>query len=479
MNCSDSATICALATPNAMGAIAVVRMSGPESLAIANKVFRSKTCEDLTSSEGYRTYYGTVNDNRNEILDQVLLSVYRAPHSYTGEDSVEISCHGSLYIQQELVQTLIENGARMAGPGEFSQRAFLNGKMDLAQAEAVAELISSGNRASHRLALSQMRGTFSGELSLMRSQLLELASLMELELDFAEEDVDFADKSRLQELLQALLNHIRRLCDSFRLGNVMKKGVPVAIAGLVNAGKSTLLNAFLGEERAIVSPVAGTTRDTIEDTLVIDGIPFRFIDTAGLRNLQHAVSGSQEQIEQMGVERSMETIRSSSIILLVIDASRPETFSESVQSVNDLVDDNIILVINKSDKISNIDVILSNIQVICRDCFANCRISNIYTCPVSAQEKTGIDELKTLLVNLIRPVMDENTTLLTNLRHFQALKKADESLSRVIEGLRAGLSNDLLAPDLREAIYHIGSITGEITPDDILGNIFSNFCIGK
>ncbi len=537
-------TICAPATPHAVGALALIRMSGPQALEIAGNVFRSAACPDLRESEGYRTYFGQVTDSAGELLDQVLLSVFRAPHSFTGEDSVEISCHGSLYIQDTLLRILVENGAVMAGPGEFSQRAFLNGKMDLAQAEAVADLIASENRTSHKLAMNQMRGVFSQELSLLRSRLLELASLMELELDFAEEDVEFADKGELHILVDSLLERIGKLCDSFRMGNVMKKGVPVAIAGVVNAGKSTLLNALLGEEKALVTPVAGTTRDTIEDVMVLDGIPFRFIDTAGLRHIGDVDELSQEHIEKLGVARSLETIRSASVLMLVIDASRPETFLESLESV--LVDDlsgkeypltqpganlgslpssgkfkkeHILFLINKIDLVDNKDVALEHFMNALSNYFvtdnsdlfvgegfegstthipdAGSNVTDFaaglpvdgphlaedkvpYTVlPVSASNNAGIEEIKKALVGMIRPVLDENAVMLTNLRHYQELSAAGEALKRVREGLDAGLSSDLLTPDLRQALHHVGSIVGEITPDDILGEIFGRFCIGK
>ena len=537
-------TICAPATPHAVGALALIRMSGPQALEIAGNVFRSAACPDLRESEGYRTYFGQVTDSAGELLDQVLLSVFRAPHSFTGEDNVEISCHGSLYIQDTLLRTLVENGAVMAGPGEFSQRAFLNGKMDLAQAEAVADLIASENRTSHKLAMNQMRGVFSQELSLLRSRLLELASLMELELDFAEEDVEFADKGELHTLVDSLLERIGKLCDSFRMGNVMKKGVPVAIAGVVNAGKSTLLNALLGEEKALVTPVAGTTRDTIEDVMVLDGIPFRFIDTAGLRHIGDVDELSQEHIEKLGVARSLETIRSASVLMLVIDASRPETYLESLQSA--LVDDlsgkeypltqpganlgslptsgkfkkeHILFLINKIDLVDNKDVALEHFMNTLRNYFvtdnsdlfvgegfegstthipdAGSNVTDFaaglpvdgphlaedkvpYTVlPVSASNNAGIEEIKEALVGMIRPVLDENAVMLTNLRHYQELSAAGEALKRVREGLDAGLSSDLLTPDLRQALHHVGSIVGEITPDDILGEIFGRFCIGK
>ena len=505
-------TICAPATPHAVGALALIRMSGQQALEIAGKVFHSAACPDLRESEGYRTYFGQVTDSAGELLDQVLLSVFRAPHSFTGEDSVEISCHGSLYIQDTLLRTLVENGAVMAGPGEFSQRAFLNGKMDLAQAEAVADLIASENRTSHKLAMNQMRGVFSQELSLLRSRLLELASLMELELDFAEEDVEFADKYELRCLVDSLLSRIGSLCDSFRMGNVMKKGVPVAIAGVVNAGKSTLLNALLGEEKALVTPVAGTTRDTIEDVMVLDGIPFRFIDTAGLRHIGDVDEMSQEHIEKLGVARSLETIRSASVLMLVLDASRPETYLESLQSA--LVDDlsgkeypltqpganlgslptsekfkkeHILFLINKIDLVDNKDVALEHFMNTLRNYFvtdnSDLFVGEVFEgfgiLPVSAANNSGIEDVKNALVGMIRPVLDENAVMLTNLRHYQELSAAGEALKRVCDGLDAGLSSDLLTPDLRQALHHVGSIVGEITPDDILGEIFGRFCIGK
>ena len=480
-------TICAPATPHAVGALALIRMSGQQALEIAGKVFHSAACPDLRESEGYRTYFGQVTDSAGELLDQVLLSVFRAPHSFTGEDSVEISCHGSLYIQDTLLRTLVENGAVMAGPGEFSQRAFLNGKMDLAQAEAVADLIASENRTSHKLAMDQMRGVFSQELSILRSRLLELASLMELELDFAEEDVEFADKYELRCLVDSLLSRIGSLCDSFRMGNVMKKGVPVAIAGVVNAGKSTLLNALLGEEKALVTPVAGTTRDTIEDVMVLDGIPFRFIDTAGLRHIGDVDEMSQEHIEKLGVARSLETIRSAAVLMLVLDASRPETYLESLQSVGNHLKERILFIFNKTDLVDNKDVALKHFMNTLRNYFVT-NSSELFLgegfegfsiLSISAANNAGIEEIKEALVGMIRPVLDENAVMLTNLRHYQELSAAGEALKRVREGLDAGLSGDLLTPDLRQALHHVGSIVGEITPDDILGEIFGRFCIGK
>jgi tRNA modification GTPase len=477
--CEPATTICAPATPHAVSALALIRMSGPQALEIARKVFRSKACPDLTQSEGYRTYFGQVTNSDGELLDEVLLSVFRAPHSYTGEDSVEISCHGSLYIQDALLRTLVEKGAVLAGPGEFSQRAFMNGKMDLAQAEAVADLIASENRTSHKLAMDQMRGVFSQELSTLRSRLLELASLMELELDFSDENVEFADKKELRSLVESLLESIGKLCDSFSMGNAMKKGVPVAIAGLVNAGKSTLLNALLDEEKALVTPVAGTTRDTIEDVMVLEGIPFRFIDTAGLRHIGDVDEMSQEHVEKLGVERSLETIRSAAILILVLDATRPETYKESLQSVESFNNEHILFIINKIDLVYNKDVTLKEFMNTIYNTFVILSKSNTSVLPVSAAKNTGIEDIKKTLVARIRPELDRNAIILTNLRHYQELRSAGEALERVREGLDYGLSTDLLTPDLRQALHHMGSITGEITPDDILGEIFGRFCIGK
>ncbi len=476
-------TICAPATPHAVGALSVIRMSGPKALDIASKVFRSSACSDLKESPGYRIWYGTVTGPEGAFLDNVLVSVFRAPHSYTGEDSVEFSCHGSLYIREALLQTLVTHGAVLAGPGEFTQRAFMNGKMDLTQAEAVADLIASENRTTHKLALDQMRGAFSKELAVLREQLLELASLMELELDFAEEDVEFADKHTLRILLDRLLEHINGLCDSFHMGNALKKGVPVAIAGVVNAGKSTLLNALLGEDKALVTPIAGTTRDTIEDVVVLDGIPFRFIDTAGVRRIEHVEEHSQEYIEKLGVERSLETIRSAAVLLLVLDATRPETYAESLQLLQEYNDKDVLLLINKIDAVSNKDVTSSNIPQTLSNILVTYDRKDLISTEsiffISASEKTGLEAVKEDLVQRIRPVLDAHSVTLTNVRHYQELRAAGLALERVREGLDASLSNDLLTPDLRVALHHIGSLVGAISSDEVLGAIFSRFCIGK
>ena len=468
-------TIYAPATIPGTGAISVIRVSGPDALGIADKVIR---CRKGTISEaaGYTIRFGTIHDASGAILDEVLVSVFRAPHSYTGENSVEISCHASSFIVSAVSDLLFEAGARAAEPGEFTQRAYLNGKMDLAQAEAVADVIASQNAAAHRIAFKQMKGGFSSELRGMRSELLELVSLMELELDFSEEEVEFADRSRLDSLLGQIIAHVTRLIDSFRLGNAIKNGVPVAIAGATNTGKSTLLNALLGEDRAIVSDVHGTTRDTIEETLNIDGILFRFIDTAGLRE-------TDEVVEKIGIQRTFQKISEASIVLGMVDLTRDfETTCETVREVIDKVDfstQKLVILVNKID-ISEVNknVITENFLVSeldnkgVRDCVEIIRIS--------AKKGTGIGDLRAVLAASQRDLLaDSDTTLVTNQRHLQALSDSRTSLLRVREGLAAGLPTDLAAQDIREAIYHLGSIVGEISTDEVLGNIFKNFCIGK
>ncbi len=490
-------TIYAPATVPGTGAISVIRVSGPEALAIADKVIRCRKGR-ITEAGGYTIKFGTICAADGHIIDEVLASIFRAPHSYTGEDSVEISCHASSYIVSEIMGLLHDAGARAAEPGEFTQRSYLNGKMDLAQAEAVADVIASQNAAAHRVAFKQMKGGFSSELRDMRSELLELVSLMELELDFSEEEVEFADRSRLDSLLVAVTDHISRLIDSFRLGNAIKNGVPVAIAGATNTGKSTLLNALLGEDRAIVSDVHGTTRDTIEETLNIDGILFRFIDTAGLRE-------TSEVVEQIGIKRTFKKISEASIVLGMIDLTRDsdstcETVSEIISKV-DFDSQKLVILLNKTDisednkNVNILNNIVSAINYkglptyIAKDgeiCGheANSeedRSKNIIILlPISAKTGTGISTLQKLLASTQRDLLsDSDTTLVTNQRHVQALTDARTSLLRVRDGLASGLPTDLAAQDIREAIYHIGSIVGEISTDEVLGNIFANFCIGK
>ena len=468
-------TICAPATVPGTGAISVIRVSGPQALEIADKVIRCRK-GTISSANGYTLKFGTITDDSGAVVDEVLASVFRAPHSYTGENSVEISCHASLYIVSTVMGLLHEAGARAAEPGEFTQRAYLNGKMDLAQAEAVADVIASQNAAAHRIAFKQMKGGFSSELRDMRSELLELVSLMELELDFSEEEVEFADRSRLNSLLSQIISHVTRLIDSFRLGNAIKNGVPVAIAGATNTGKSTLLNALLGEDRAIVSDIHGTTRDTIEETLNIDGVLFRFIDTAGLRE-------TDEVVEQIGIERTFKKISEASIVLGMIDLTRDlnttcETVRSIIEKVN-FIDQKLVFLLNKTDiSCDNNNVNVHNLVVsLLKDKKITATTPII---PISAKVRTGIHDLRAFLSNSQRNLItDSDTTLVTNQRHIQALTDARTSLQRVRNGLAAGLPTDLAAQDIREAIYHLGSIVGEISTDEVLGNIFRNFCIGK
>ena len=476
-------TICAPATVPGTGAISVIRVSGPEALSVADKTVMCRK-GTISDAPGYTIRFGTVTAADGSVLDEVLVSVFRAPHSYTGEDSVEISCHASSYIVSSLMDLLYAAGARAAEPGEFTQRAFINGKMDLAQAEAVADVISSQNAAAHRVAFKQMKGGFSTELKSMRAELLEIVSLMELELDFSEEDVEFADRSRLDTLLDAIIGHISRLIDSFRLGNAIKNGVPVAIAGATNTGKSTLLNALLGEERAIVSDIHGTTRDTIEETLNIDGVLFRFIDTAGLRE-------TSEAVEKIGIERTFRKISEASVVIGMVDLTRDfETTFETVREIVEKVDldvQKLVFLLNKTD-ISEINknVIVKNYIVSCIDNKINidsCDKSPsdyVKVLPISAKTGLGLAELRSVLSSGQRDILaDSDTTLVTNQRHVQALTDARTSLLRVREGLASGLPTDLASQDIREAIYHIGSIVGEISTDEVLGNIFAHFCIGK
>ena len=475
----------------------MIRVSGPEAHSIADKVIRCRR-GNISDAKGYTILFGTVLDADGGVIDEVLVSVFRAPHSYTGENSVEISCHASSFIVSCIMDLLYAAGARAAEPGEFTQRAYLNGKMDLAQAEAVADVIASQNAAAHRIAFKQMKGGFSSELRDMRGELLELVSLMELELDFSEEEVEFADRSRLDSLLDQIITHVSRLIDSFRLGNAIKNGVPVAIAGATNTGKSTLLNALLGEDRAIVSDVHGTTRDTIEETLNIGGVLFRFIDTAGLRE-------TTEVVEKIGIERTFKKISEASIVLGMIDLTRDfestcETVSAIIEKVN-FTEQKLLILLNKTDisevnknvniinfivsslnnkgigfEMQNLDAISADIE----NAGQKTPDSAVQIIPISAKTGAGIEILRQNLATSQRDLLgDSDTTLVTNQRHVQALSDARTSLLRVREGLASGLPTDLAAQDIREAIYHLGSIVGEISTDEVLGNIFANFCIGK
>lgn len=451
-------TICAVATPSGVGAIATVRVSGPQTHAIVCSLFqRNGHPFPMEQIVGYHAYYGQLVSTE-EVLDEAVVTFFKAPHSFTGEDAAEISVHGSVYIQQRLLELLIEKGTRLAMPGEFTRRAFVNRKFDLAQAEAVADLIASQNEAAHRLAMNQLKGGFSKELQVLRSELLEITSLMELELDFSEEDVEFADRSRLKSLIHDTQRHIASLTDSFRLGNAIKNGIPVAIVGETNTGKSTLLNALLGEDRAIVSDIAGTTRDTIEETMNLGGMMYRFIDTAGIRD-------TEETIEKIGIERTFRTIGEADIVLGILDASRDaESLRQGAQAIIDHVDrshQSLLLLLNKTDLDSRIE-------------------GDGYDLKISAKTGEGLDDLRARLVALGQGLTHaQDTVLVTNVRHYEALRHASESLQSVQQALTDGIPTDLVAQDLREALYYLGTITGEITTDEVLGSIFGRFCIGK
>ncbi len=468
-------TIYAPATVPGTGAISIIRISGPEAFPIADKVV---TCRrgKIADAAGYTILFGTVHAKDGKVLDEVLVSVFRAPHSYTGEDSVEISCHASSYIVSELMSMLALAGARSAAPGEFTQRAFINGKMDLAQAEAVADVIASQNAVAHRVAFNQMKGGFSSELKSMRAELLEMVSLMELELDFSEEDVEFADRTHLIGLLDRTMAHIGRLAASFRLGNAIKNGIPVAIVGATNAGKSTLLNALLGEERAIVSDVHGTTRDTIEETLNIDGVLFRFIDTAGLRE-------TSDIVEKIGIERSYGKLHSASIVIGMIDGTASEEqmrkSAEEILSQINPDEQKLWLLVNKCD-LSGEDFLLNKIVTNLNSIVSSAVNHSVEIISISAKSGQGIERLKTSLATSQKDLIaDQSATLVTNLRHYEALVSASASLGRAKEGLSASIPTDLVAQDIRESLYTLGSILGEISSDEVLGNIFRNFCVGK
>ena len=502
-------TICAPATIPGTGAISIIRVSGEDSLAIADKVIEVKG-ESLSETEGYRLRYGTIFANDGSVLDNVIVSVFRAPHSYTGENSVEISCHASRFIVNAVLELLVNAGARIAAPGEFTRRAFVNGKMDLAQAEAVADVIASQSAAAHRVAMNQLKGGFSSELRVLRERLLTMTSLLELELDFSEEDVEFASRSELGALVNEALAHIGRLTDSFSRGNAIKNGVPVAIVGATNTGKSTLLNALLGEERAIVSDIAGTTRDTIEETLNLGGIMFRFIDTAGIRE-------TDEVVEKIGIERTFKKLNEASIVLGMTDLSRGE---DSVLADAEYIwskvnasssDREFVLLVNKCD-VDGIESVaagsgggfagsgsrggyvetgteagsgagyadktgkMARIEAALRE-----KGIVIKMVPISAKTGSGLPELTETLAEIGRRITgDTDETLVTNIRHYEALSRAATALGRVRDGLKvATLPPDLIAQDLREALYHLGEIVGEISTDEVLGNIFRKFCIGK
>ncbi len=470
---TTKSTICAIATATGNGAIAVIRISGNAAFEVCDKIFVSKKKNfRLTNAAPNTIHFGQIVD-KEVVIDEVLVSVFCNPQSYTGENTLEISCHGSIFIQQQILQLIIKQGVRLAKPGEFTMRAFLNGKMDLSQAEAVADLIASNSKASHRVAIQQMKGGFSSEIRKLRSDLLQFISLIELELDFAEEDVEFADRKQLSSLLVKIRDIVSSLSASFDSGNALRNGVPVAIVGEPNVGKSTLLNFLLKDERAIVSEIAGTTRDSIEDMIVINGIPYRFIDTAGLRN-------TTDVIENLGIERTHNKIRQATIILKLVDATdSSQTIDNAIRRLkNDnpaIQEKKFILVVNKIDKISAFELEHSFFK----ENYSNLTSDDSFVL-ISAKQKQNISALIDILVAAvsISPI-GENDVVVTNVRHFEALNNTSDAINRALAGITNQIPTDFLSQDIREAIYHLGEITGEITTDEILGNIFSKFCIGK
>ena len=444
-------TICALATGGGLSAIAVLRLSGKEAIKITNSVF----CKDISTSKSHTIHFGTISDS-TKIIDEVLVSIFAAGKSYTGEETVEISCHGSTFIQNKLLQLFITEGCRMATAGEFTMRAFRNGKLDLSQAESVADLIASESEAAHQTALKQLRGGFSDKLQQLRTKLIDFASLIELELDFSEEDVEFADRKQFETLLAAIKIELEKLVQSFKLGNVIKNGIPVAILGAPNVGKSTLLNTLLNEDKAIVSDIAGTTRDAIEDKLNIEGFNFRFIDTAGIRE-------TTDTIENLGIKKSLEKAEIANIILFLIDANA-DLKSQIVElnKIKETAKEKLLVVINKID--------------------LNTEVKNEFKDAlfISAKKDEGIETLKARLLKFVNTEqLSNNETIVTNLRHYEELQLTLHEINTIIEGLNSGLTGDFLAINIRQSLFHLGSITGEVTTDTLLGNIFGKFCIGK
>ncbi len=461
----QSDIIAAISTPAGIGGIAVVRLSGKGSIELVDSIFKSPSGKRLSNQKANTIHFGAIMKN-DAVFDEVLVSLFQSPNSFTGQESVEISCHGSIYIQQGILQLLLDNGARLATAGEFTQRAFMNGKMDLSQAESVADLIASSSAATHRLAMNQMRGGFSSKLIELRTNLLNFASLIELELDFSEEDVEFANRDNLKYSALNIHSHIQKLADSFAIGNVVKTGIPVAIIGETNAGKSTLLNLLLKEEKAIVSDIHGTTRDVIEDTITIDGLIFRMIDTAGIRD-------TDDVVESLGIERTFKKLEQASIVLWVVDAETEDEHAlELSQKILPMTEGKkLILVFNKVDIIPAARKESKELLLI------NEIPDRIF---ISAKYHQGTDELqKTLVQTANIPEFGEQDVIVTNMRHYEALRKAQEAIERVSAGLESGLSSDFIAQDIRECMHYLGEITGQISTDEILGNIFSKFCIGK
>lgn len=463
----DQSTICAISTSPGIGAIAVVRLSGSDAISIADKVFQSpKKGKTLKEQAANTIHFGQII-YQNEVIDEVVISLFKAPHSFTGENIIEIACHGSVFIQQKILEILVESGARLAQPGEFTQRAFLNGKMDLSQAEAVADVIASSNAAAHKLALNQMRGGFSKEINDLRKQLLHFTAMIELELDFAEEEVEFADRTALRNLTETIEKLLRKLKNSFQLGNVIKNGIPVAIIGETNVGKSTLLNVLLNEDKAIVSHIHGTTRDVIEDVINIHGTAFRFFDTAGIRD-------TKDHIENLGIERSYSKLELATIVLLVVDMENPYPIVKGrIDKIRKRIsnDQLLIIVANKID--SGLSDTIQQLEV--TDFTDNEKLVFI-----AAKQKKNLDELIDYMVHSINlDIASTEDIIVSNARHFEILKNAHEAISRVLIGLDTGITGDFLAQDIRECLHYLGEITGEISTNEVLGHIFKNFCIGK